>query len=485
MTPFIEVSHLPSSASFYAAITQPLGIKYLSAGSDNSLNFGLPQSSSLSAQTCFNIRGSRSPTCSQITFSAQSPEDVVNFHKAALRASDSEATTIRQTSEHFIAETHDLDGNMVEVVYMRAPLRRSSAPTVITTTSSQEAKRNLDSQDDAYSAVSKSYTPTVISQDKPSEPSRFISRQTITTTTQPAESSEGGISGKTIIGTLLGAAAGAAVAYAMVRGGEPDPPAVPTRRSSLEIERTISAAPRTERGMDGPGYTTYNSKGDSTAGQEPEQIDEEPRPSIVRSRTLPAESVYSRKESKAKSVAASKVDSEARSQIKLALMPALSHVSSKLKADDEKSKLHSEARSHKSAAKSRVSSYTSAKTTPSKAASSVSTSTVRPSKVGSKAASHDDAATTVTVKPVEKSGSRKGSTVSARHIRLPPSSVGSAKDVPLPESVVSGSTARYVPLPASEVSARNVPLPASRACSIAPSDSISNVGRSRSGGSRA
>lgn len=490
MTPFIEVSHLPSSASFYASITQAVGIRYLSAGPDHSLNFGVSQAGSLPQQIFFELRPSPSPSIAEVTFSAYSAEAVVQFHKSALQAGEGSATSIRQTSNQFIAETQDMDGNLLRVEYTRAPPRRSSAPTVITTASStKEAKRVLDwqyevatSNSDASSVVSQaqqpraltvvSRAPTAVSQPHTvdEQHSRIIHRQTITTTTQPADSNEAGFSSKAIFGTLLAAAAGAAVGYAMTRSDTKDESDMPVRRASFEIERTFSAIPRSERGMDGPDYMAHYSKAPSPVHHELAQIDEEPRPYIARSQTLPADPATSRYSA---SYVPSKAETKASSKhIRLALMPPSSHVSSESKDSDGGGTVaHSSKRSDDGRSEAKKShkskshaSYSTAKTSHSDAHSEAST--LKPSSKAS------------TVKPTDKK-----STISARDVRLPVSSVGSAKNVPLPQSEVS---ARNVRLPASSVgSARNVPLPASRACSVAPSDSISNIGSRRSGRSRA
>ena len=477
MTPFIEVSHLPSSASFYAAVTQPVGIKYLSAGPDNSLNFGLPQAGSLPEQIFFNLRPRPCPAVAQVTFSAPSEEAIIKFHKSALLAGDSNTASIRQTPDQFIAETQDMDGNLLRVEYTRAPLRSTSSPTVITMASStKEAKRVLDwqyevaaSNSDARSVVSQAQqprAPTIVSRAPTAltrahtmneQANRIVQRQTITTTSQPAESNQGGFSSKVILGTILAAAAGAAVGYAMTRSESQDDSDTPVRRASFEIERTYSTVPRSEHGLDEPDYMAHYSKAPSNVHRELTQIDEEPRPYIARSHTMPAGSVHSRHSA---SIAPSKDEIKAASKhTTLALMPPPSHVSSRSKAsDDGKSE---DKKSHKSNSHA---SYSTAKTSRSKAHSDAST--LKPSSRASKAskAKSHRSTSTVTATPQDNK-----SYVSAREVRLPASSVGSAKHVPLPES---------------EVSARQVPLPASRACSVAPSDSISNIGSRRSGRSR-
>ena len=261
-TPIIEVSHLPSSASFYAAVIQPLGLQYLSssptAGGPACLHFGLV--SDIGTEIVFSLVSRPAPRRSYIYLTAPSPKSVTDFHKTCLLAHHQTDNTIEINSAESIARTRDFDGNMLEAVYSSRGGRR--VPTIHTAATENEARRVLEwqhnvaksisAQSDARSEVSgtshRSHQPLPVtyrraeSYPPPSErPMRLVRRETITTEHYRREderaraaSGGGGISGKAVIGTLLGAAAGAAVAYAMVRSESPQRMAPPPmgRRAS-------------------------------------------------------------------------------------------------------------------------------------------------------------------------------------------------------------------------------------------------------------
>ncbi|TDZ28744.1 hypothetical protein C8035_v008524 [Colletotrichum spinosum] len=137
MIPYFDVSHLPSSASFYSAIFQPLGIHYISTGTQTAggdprttIAFG----TSSTATPVFQIREARSTTTeplklSRAVFSAKSPTAVTDFHACALRANPAShplplGSVFRPATPS--GDTHrasatDLDGNIMEVVYQAPP----------------------------------------------------------------------------------------------------------------------------------------------------------------------------------------------------------------------------------------------------------------------------------------------------------------------------------------------------------------------------
>lgn len=297
MIPTIEVSHLPSSSSFYAAVTQPLGIHFLCASpsSPHSLHFGIPAQPS---EILFTLTESHSPRPSTITLTASNSTQVANFHALALESNTHHSTNlIQHSSDAAVAKTTDLDGNMLEVRYARSPPRRGSvhaAPTTITTASTaKEARRVLDWQRDvARSISSQSPTPSrdqspqramvlapaqepTPSQMAPSQvapPAELDSRPALLrSATAPMMSAMynevssalperigEGLSAQAIIGTILGAAAGAAVAYAMVRSEEPEPP-----RPQLV---TYFSAPPASAPQQAPVMEVARSKGPSVGG---------------------------------------------------------------------------------------------------------------------------------------------------------------------------------------------------------------------------
>ena len=88
--PFVEVTRLPPSASFYSAVCQPLGVRFVSASPSN-IVFG-----SASGGPVFEVRaagtsnaaggGGDQPRLSRIVLSAPTRSAVADFYAAALRA---------------------------------------------------------------------------------------------------------------------------------------------------------------------------------------------------------------------------------------------------------------------------------------------------------------------------------------------------------------------------------------------------------------
>lgn len=285
MLPFLEVAHLPSSSSFYSAILQPLGLRYISdpdsaspsAGSGPCITYG----ASLPAVPVLQLRQVRNPKPSTIVLSAQSPTAVTDFHRYALRANPGVVPPAFQPgadpaeTRQSCAKVVDFDGNIMEVVYRPPPSEHGSrygGSTVRKTQStSAEASRILDWN---Y-GVAVSSPATVIRSREPAsrhaqdeEPYRGLRRAVTTSSivydapTSPRQNS-GGLSTGAVVSTLLGvaagAAAGAALTYSMVkndraRAAQQDANAPPfTRRSTfpnapsatgrspryVEVERTV------------------------------------------------------------------------------------------------------------------------------------------------------------------------------------------------------------------------------------------------------
>ncbi|ELR08242.1 hypothetical protein VC83_04541 [Pseudogymnoascus destructans] len=480
MIPTIEVSHLPSSSSFYAAVTQPLGIHFLCASpsSPHSLHFGIPAQPS---EILFTLTESHSPRPSTLTLTASNFTQVANFHALALESNTLHSTNlIQHSADTAVAKTTDHDGNMLEVCYARSPLRRGSvhaAPTTITTASTaKEARRVLDWQRDVARSIS-SHPPTqsrvgspqramVLAQPAQQEPapsqvapspepdSRPALLRSATMTAMYNEVSAAlperigeGLSAQAIIGTILGAAAGAAVAYAMVRSEEPEQP-----RPQLV---TYFSAPAPQVPQQAPVMEVARSKGPSVGGS---RVGSERslggQRYVLRYNVASAagtgrgggrEGVLQPVDER-RSMSYSAYDG-GRSQA-----PAPSHASTAKQSRYSERGVghgkpvavvsasgHSEAGRHSESGRSH--------------ASRKSDSTIKPARTSSKARTERHGGQTV----VSMKSDRKSTTVSER-----------ARRVPLPESAVGNM--------APSEQARRVPLPESVAGSVAPSDSISNIG---------
>lgn len=154
MTPYFDVSHLPSSVSFYSAVLQPLGLHYISTDTLNAaddydddpnsiihttpkcelarLPVAVNYGTSASANPVFQIREARNynkplrKSC--VVFSAPSPTAVTDFHSFTLRANpallpvfQSRPAALTQSGDTHRAVVTDLDGNTMEVVYQPPP----------------------------------------------------------------------------------------------------------------------------------------------------------------------------------------------------------------------------------------------------------------------------------------------------------------------------------------------------------------------------
>ncbi|GJC87329.1 hypothetical protein ColLi_10167 [Colletotrichum liriopes] len=162
MVPYIDVSHLPSSASFYSAVLQPLGIHYISADAqtaspdadanavdtDSKTTITTSNPSRLPTTVTYGTSSPPTPVLqiretrnsseplklSRVVLSALSPTAVTDFHSFAVRANPnllsgvplgqlslSRPATINQSGDIHRATVTDLDGNTMEVVYQPPP----------------------------------------------------------------------------------------------------------------------------------------------------------------------------------------------------------------------------------------------------------------------------------------------------------------------------------------------------------------------------
>lgn len=462
----IEVSHLPPAASFYAAITQPLGIQYLSA-SPQGLHFGYI---SETGPVCiFTLQQSAvfPPPSSHITLLAQSPAAINSFYKKSLLANSAQKDhSLLEVDGEIKARTADLDGNMLEAVYSNR-----GGPMIETASTAKEARRVLEWQEEvARSVAASDDSPssstvsgsTVKNHDhRPAPPyrraesypsvqqfptaqnprSRLVRRETYTTEhygrpDDTRDAGGSGFNGMKLVGTLLGAAAGAAVAYAMVRSESPTRLSAPPRRASYAgdthshshahttygpvVER-IPARSYVSRDAEQPPYVAQYT---IAAPSHMERIDER---SHVSQRTGRSERHSARERSRSEAGSASRYDKP----LTILPAPAPSHVShvSHVSHRSHKSSLSDEKRTP---SRKDSDSYVSARSHASKRTGDVKY-------IGSSPPpSHS---TTTTIRVIPKDERR---------------SVVSARNVPLPESRVGGYAA-----------------------SVAPSDSVSSVGTKR------
>ncbi|KAL8938523.1 MAG: hypothetical protein Q9216_003853 [Gyalolechia sp. 2 TL-2023] len=207
----LTVSHLPTSCSFFLAALTPLGYRYIGQ-IDGQIGFGVDDVEFFISQETANVRAG----AAHIAFSAPSRSSVDAFFVAAQKAGGrihGEPTERDPASGYYSAAVLDFDENSIEVMYRR------EAPNTDQSDQASEGSRVLSWQ----KAVAKSTVSQAPASTK--QNSRVAVTNVMTPTimvacpvSQAKASDDGG--SKAIIGTLLGAAAGAAVAYAMTKGEE-------------------------------------------------------------------------------------------------------------------------------------------------------------------------------------------------------------------------------------------------------------------------
>lgn len=276
--PTIEVSHIPSAASFYAEVSQPLGISYLSA-SNLRVNFGWVSPATTDdngPQPHVALSLQQSPAYqvqrSSITLLADSREAVEAFYRKALFANSWQTGQVLEHSPaESVAKVRDLDGNMLQAVYSpRAPgaLPQRRVLDIETASTPKEARRVLQWQHDVARSVALPDSDNEHSPPPPSHrsagpspsrdgrsvrseresswvPSQFrrsetfprasqlasertprlVSRETVRSEriyrTGEGDGGSRSLTGMKVVGMLLSAAAGAAIAYAAVRSDSP------------------------------------------------------------------------------------------------------------------------------------------------------------------------------------------------------------------------------------------------------------------------
>jgi hypothetical protein len=269
MLPFLEVAHLRSSSSFYSAVIQPLGLRYLSTedGHFPSIVYG----DASRAVPVFQIRQvassrDRPLKTSRIVFSAPSPAAADHAYEFALSRTNLDGPDAhpRYSAESYVATggpsaqrtstrgggirvfITDFDGNMIEVGYQPPPPDYPSdygAPTIrYTKSASNEPTRILHWNYDVVSpSLTSSAGPSSSSgasvrtasrrsharypeddDQPPPRPRRSVTAgPSVYEPAVSARENSNGVSAGAVVGTLLGVAGvalGGAFAYNMIRG---------------------------------------------------------------------------------------------------------------------------------------------------------------------------------------------------------------------------------------------------------------------------
>ncbi|CRG83006.1 hypothetical protein PISL3812_00354 [Talaromyces islandicus] len=224
----LTVSHLPTSTSFFLSCLQPLGYQFIGRH-DEYIGFG----SKADEPADFWLSQERPGTPAgavHIAFPAPSKEAVHAFFVSALKAGGKihgEPKTRDHDSGYFSAAIMDFDGNSIEAVYRPGASTRSQigGPTFETVKSGSVVSRVRSTRTETVQHAKAVYAI----EDIPSSQIRSLHEQqqqqqqsyAVEQQQQQSGGESTGVSAKAIIGTLLGATAGAAIAYAMVKGDSP------------------------------------------------------------------------------------------------------------------------------------------------------------------------------------------------------------------------------------------------------------------------
>lgn len=254
--PFIEVSHLPSSSSFFASILQPLGLRYVDS---NIPSHQAPQSVVFGTPGCpvLEIRQLSSPIktsqSTHLVFTAPTKSAVTNFSQRGAQANPMASFQRHKYADGVAwpgtdsirAMVTDMDGNRVEAVYPDPTLLGNAEQH-----SSTRARKTLSRSSEVGRILEWNYGVVAPSTNSPKSPLSGSSRQQsrlgncIEASWQPAQEPPRGsvenravtptvvrsrnarvpeskelsstVNTSTVIGTLLGIAAGAVLTYGFV-----------------------------------------------------------------------------------------------------------------------------------------------------------------------------------------------------------------------------------------------------------------------------
>ncbi|KAB8236770.1 VOC family protein [Aspergillus alliaceus] len=267
----LTVSHLPTSTSFFLSCLQPLGYHFIGRH-DDYIGFG--QNPGEPADFWITEQKPGVPAgAAHVAFPAPSKDAVGSFFIHALKAGGKihgEPKTRDSESGYYSAAIIDVDGNSIEAVYRpssssaRSEVSRSAlallengsvvskaAPSIVSKATSRASSVKPESvappRSETRSYVSRATTaveraaplergaPSVVSRDiQPAPSPTYVVHHT-------TQKTDDGKAAKTIVGTLIGAAAGAAIAYAMSKGdSEPSEVTPPPRYSPRDFAQLIS-----------------------------------------------------------------------------------------------------------------------------------------------------------------------------------------------------------------------------------------------------
>ena len=261
----LTVSHLPTSTSFFLSALQPLDYVYRGR-SHNTIGFGSVTSPSAPADFWITQEIPGVPAgAAHVAFNAPSRLAVQHFFAAALKAGGKfhGDPAVRDNSGYYSAAVIDFDGNSIEAVHRPTfsddrenDLKSVVSKTRSTATIRPGAKSSVSraTPTEVQNGTSRVAPPTQASKSSQAQASGDIienlmaearnaanvAREVVEKARPSVNTSSSGGSGETIMGTLLGVAAGAALHYAFTNNNNKDSN---PRRPSASARSATEPAP--------------------------------------------------------------------------------------------------------------------------------------------------------------------------------------------------------------------------------------------------
>ncbi|KAI5361096.1 Putative glyoxalase/Bleomycin resistance protein/Dihydroxybiphenyl dioxygenase [Septoria linicola] len=201
----LTVSHIPTATSFYLAALQPLGYRFI-GHQGHSIGFGVESADFFITQAPIGAR----PSPNHIAFLAEDRNVVRDCYTASLQAGGSPSGAPSYRNEEcscFNAAVEDHDGNTIEFIF-----RQPHGEGIDDGNAEDDAQSVARSVMSRGSQVSKATTTKSRMQT-----ALDLAKSTSQSAKSVVPSASSSFPSKAILGTALGAAAGAALMFAMTR----------------------------------------------------------------------------------------------------------------------------------------------------------------------------------------------------------------------------------------------------------------------------
>ena len=185
------------------------------------------------------------PGAAHIAFSAPSRNAVNAFFVEALKAGGlhgNEPAVLDQQTGHYSATVLDPDYNAIEVVHREEVMTADEDMPSNVITKRPEGSQVLDWAKDVAKSVVEDKPSSIRAALQPII--NHITNPTVVVSQESERHTSGDANSKALVGTLLGAAAGAAIAYVMTKGeAESSTPQAPQLSRTTTLYRTLEAPP--------------------------------------------------------------------------------------------------------------------------------------------------------------------------------------------------------------------------------------------------